>query len=546
MRHERKGLKRSLSGGLAVPCGSTTLLDKHKGETSGRRRTRSGNMERLFSGADSGPSYCCGCRRWRGSTLRRASIVGIHVLGFLACPCQGFVPTGSGAGLLPDLQTAGDCDRRSAGSTVGVKVLRCSSDGAGAGAGAPALGREEGRRRPRERMGNSRSTGVDATACAPTRLRSAEQARPLGLLYDQALLKAGVVAVAETAAAASSSRNGDVVGSDKVTASAAAAAAGRCAKEGDATKVEANVVKRGGSPGDGMTENLTARWAYVVNGAMTGVSTVQRGEATPAGQGAATAPVTKRKWSGKGWLGIGATWRAGEGWSGPSKTEATLQTSSMMSMTATGVATSSRMTAPQSDSPVDEMFAAVAVNSRRGNGTDSPAGTVPRAANLTTAASSEWSGEGRSLDGDYEETTRAASTLGRGGWRSWRVWQGPERRRAMATGLLISGWEEEEEVVVVEEEEDVCVTAREELTLYLLETGATHYDVATAWSALFAIEPELALTQVTWRRWRQNLEGLRSTGFTGGRQGARFYFFLFCDGRGVFWSPWPHRWVARG
>ncbi|CAM9714409.1 unnamed protein product [Scytosiphon promiscuus] len=62
---------------------------------------------------------------------------------------------------------------------------------------------------------------------------------------------------------------------------------------------------------------------------------------------------------------------------------------------------------------------------------------------------------------------------------------------------------------------DVCATAREELTSYLLETGAPQSLVATATTALFAAEPRCTLTEGTWKRWRQNLDGLRSTGFTG-------------------------------
>lgn len=580
MRHEGKGFKRPLSMGLLVAsCGSTTLSAKIKVDGSGRRRNRSGgNPERLSSGANRGPSFCCGCRRWRGSTTLRLAggIVGIiHVLGFLACPCRGFAPTRSGAGLLPSQQRAGHCDRRSTDRTARIQALRCTSYGA-----AGERGHEERRRRrrqPRDRRGNSRSAGVfDAMACsATTRLRGAEEGWPLGLLYDRALLKeGGAFVVAE--AAASCSRNGVVASGELAAgaAAAAAAAAGSYAKEGDATMVEADLFESsGGSPSErSMGGNMTtARWAHVVNGGgMTSVSPVQRGPTPPAGQDATTAttttttttaPVTKRKWSGKGWLGIGASWRAGEGWSGPSKTDTALQASSMLSMTTTGVTTPSRETVPQSDSPVDEVFAAAVeeAGGRRGNGTDcSPTGmTVSPAASLTTTttmtSSSEWSWEERSLEGGYEKPTRRASTLERRRERrSWRVWQGPERqrRRAMEAGLLIARDEEEEEYDEDEEdgeeEEDVCATAREELTVYLLETGATHYEVATAASALFAMEPELALTQLTWRRWRQNLEGLRSTGFTGGglARGPPFYlfscallwtmFFVFCLFRRVW------------
>ncbi|CAM9444454.1 unnamed protein product, partial [Ectocarpus fasciculatus] len=61
----------------------------------------------------------------------------------------------------------------------------------------------------------------------------------------------------------------------------------------------------------------------------------------------------------------------------------------------------------------------------------------------------------------------------------------------------------------------VCATAKEELTLYLLEAGATGDLVATATAALFAAEPRCSLTEGTWKRWRQNLDGLRSKGFSG-------------------------------
>ncbi|CBJ32380.1 conserved unknown protein [Ectocarpus siliculosus] len=61
----------------------------------------------------------------------------------------------------------------------------------------------------------------------------------------------------------------------------------------------------------------------------------------------------------------------------------------------------------------------------------------------------------------------------------------------------------------------VCATVKEELALYLLEAGVTDDLVAIATAALFAAEPRCSLTEGTWKRWRQNLDGLRSKGFSG-------------------------------
>ncbi|CAM9472614.1 unnamed protein product, partial [Laminaria digitata] len=62
-----------------------------------------------------GRPYCCGCRRWNGSKLRLASIVGIHVLGLMACPCRGFTPpsAAAAASLLSDGQRNSEFECRS-------------------------------------------------------------------------------------------------------------------------------------------------------------------------------------------------------------------------------------------------------------------------------------------------------------------------------------------------------------------------------------------------------------------------------------------------
>lgn len=143
------------------------------------------------------------------------------------------------------------------------------------------------------------------------------------------------------------------------------------------------------------------------------------------------------------------------------------------------------------------MFAAVEVGRRYGGGAggggDETAVTVQAPSNATDTQA----------DVRPEETSEnilgELSTLDVADRPSWRVWRRPGPGRAPGSA----------------EEEGLCATAREQLTLYLLETGAPHYDVAEAAAALFAVEPESALAEATWRRWRQNLDGLRSTGFSG-------------------------------
>ncbi|CAM9230890.1 unnamed protein product [Ectocarpus sp. 12 AP-2014] len=86
------------------------------------------------------------------------------------------------------------------------------------------------------------------------------------------------------------------------------------------------------------------------------------------------------------------------------------------------------------------------------------------------------------------------------------------------TGGTESPLADEEEDTSAELEDTgggVCATAKEELALYLLEAGATDDLVAMATAALFAAEPRCSLTEGTWKRWRQNLDGLRLKGFSG-------------------------------
>lgn len=454
-----------------------------------------------------GRCHCCGYKRSTGSTLRLARIVGIHVLGFMACPCRGFAPSGAGMGMLPDRQRTGDGEH---GRVLGADNSVCRaedrffwSSSSGVVAARPAAVRSR-RRRPRDGRGVG-SDGAGVTVCHATRLPSAEEGRPLGLLYDRGLLRAGV-AVTET----SSSRSGDSPASGAGTAATAtaatAAAAEAATSEGEQS--ETVVVETEGSferdsPAKNLAENLTTRWASVVNGALAGTTSLepQQQQQALSGVGEATAAASgiRRKWSGKGWLGIGASWRAGEGWAGPREmetataAEAAAAAAAAAASAAANQASTRTTTPPRPDpenDPAREVLLTVGIDCRYGGNT-----TVELPANATSASVPDRV----AVEATEVATLTTEPEANLAERPSWRVWQGPERRRP---GELVG--------------KDVCAMAREELTLRLLETGATHYEVARASAALFAMEPDLALTGVTWRRWRQNLDGLRLTGFTGG------------------------------
>ncbi|CAM9472686.1 unnamed protein product, partial [Laminaria digitata] len=210
--------------------------------------------------------------------------------------------------------------------------------------------RGAGRRRPRDSavdrggfpadVGVSTTTTTTTTSCPATRLPSAEEDRPLGLLYDAALLKkttsrngGGGVGVGVGAGAGVKGDAAVSSVSSVSTVSTVSSVSGvSMSGEGEASVETTDLFER-------MTEdsgdNLTARWASVVNGAMpdttTATATATTTTMTPPAQqrrqqkdpqqqqqqqyalmlesGRTTAPVVSRKkWSGKGWVGIGASW----------------------------------------------------------------------------------------------------------------------------------------------------------------------------------------------------------------------------------------------
>ena len=449
-----------------------------------------------------------------------------------------------------------------------------------------------GRRRPRDsaagRGGFSADdgVGVSTTTCPATRLPSAEEGQPLGLLYDAALLK--------TSTPRNGGGGGGAVGADAggkgdaEASSISSVSAVVMSGEGE-TSVETGLFGRTSPAEDSGGNTFTAQWANVVNGATMADTTpattatttmtppeLQRQQRQQQQQQqqqqqdalaleknerpkTQAAPVVRKKWSGKGWLGIGASWRAGEGWSGRGKdpepipatrrdTETSSPTSesiskstpsSMSTVTAstptsasTPTVTTSTVKTTVEETRLDaDVFAAVEVGRRRYGGDDAAGAQVQRNAtdlqanvgsvgktaaavvvppNATAAvvvppnatdavpSATDMQEELRPEE-TSEEIVGVLSTLDLADRPSWRVWRRPGAEKAQGPV-----------------EEELCATAREQMTLYLLETGATHYDVATAAAALFTVDPESALTEVTWRRWCQNLDGLRSTGFTGG------------------------------
>ena len=580
-----KGMKRPLIRTAVSSSTGTGLSQPHsRGNRSGA--TSNGNPRNWASSPTDprnlpGRPYCCGCRRWKGSKLRLASIVGIHFLGLLglmACPCRGFTAPSAAAGLFADGQRNAEFECRSSAvdsdggygyGSAGYFRLWAETGGNG----ERGRGTRWGRRRPREfnsgRGVFATDAGVATTTCPATRLPSAEEGRPLGLLYDAALLKK------------STSRNGGGhvgadVGAVKGEAAESSSISGvsgvSMSGEGEGS-VETDLLERMSSVAtEGSGDNLTARWASVVNGAMADTTSPMRTITPPSQQQRrrqqeqqqqqqqqqqqkqtqqqdalalerrlTTAPVVRKKWSGKGWVGIGASWRAGEGWSGwsgsrakgpeaaapatgaetetptltptstPMSTSTALSTSTSNStptltstptstitttLTPTTTLTAMSTTTVVDTSLEDGVLAAVEVGRRYGGdgaGGDETAVAVPAPSNATKAQANV------GLEENSGSILCVLSTLDRADRPSWRVWRGPGEGRGTGSA----------------EEEELGATAREQLTLYLLQTGATHYDVAKAAEALFAVEPESALAQATWRRWRQNLDGLRSTGFAG-------------------------------
>lgn len=263
-------------------------------------------------------------------------------------------------------------------------------------------------------------------------------------------------------------------------------------------------------------------------------------------------PGPTRKWTAKVWSSANSStsWRAGEVWSGPRETTTATAAAAATAAAVVAVATSavgaSVLVAAASSEETSESPRAQGggVKQQQQQQEEAKVGAEIETVTVTTTVAvgryGSKDGAVAGLDGasgrsrTSSRSSRVYSPVNQSAWvvesleaqdpvvvrlpklggaaaaekekkekgrrKSWRVWCGP---------LGASG------AGVAAPDRDICATAREELTVYLLATGATHYEVAEAGSALIAVEPELALTGATWRRWRKNLEGLRRTGFTG-------------------------------
>lgn len=447
-----RGMKRPLPGTptppFLFPVGAETVERYQRGPTNPSLPPTYGSDPR-----------CCWCsRRWKASALRLVGIVGIQMLGFMVCPCRGFKPLKGDAGMIPDRSRTRGGDRGAlvcAGDDLWAGGLRCERLALGEMEALRERGlrRRRGRRRRRCRWwpGNGNELTADedgSTACCATRLPvpSNARGRPMGLLYDGTLLRAGA-RVADT----SNSRRDDIAGRGEMSAASATTT-----EDSDAFARVAMEGSEWSSPEDGPATNLTERWARVVNGAL---ADTPRGTASQQQQ-----PAARRKWSGKGWMGIGASWRAGEGWCGQRE---------------------------------GDQLEATAIQVDRSEDAVLPTNVTSSSPSLLSTVGEL---EGQVVGFDAPERS------------SWRVWQGPTRRVSLVPE------KEKDDTNQMEAEEwsgSVYASGKAELTLYLLETGATHYEVADASAALFATEPETGLTRVTWRRWRRNLDGLTSTGFSG-------------------------------
>ena len=113
-----KGVKRPLIRTAVSSSIGTCVSQPHPRSGGGGGATSNGNPRNWTSSPRNpcslpGRTYCCGCRRWNGSKLRLASIVGIHVLGLMACPCRGFAPPSAAAGLITDGQRNAEFECRS-------------------------------------------------------------------------------------------------------------------------------------------------------------------------------------------------------------------------------------------------------------------------------------------------------------------------------------------------------------------------------------------------------------------------------------------------
>lgn len=408
-----------------------------------------------------------------------------------------------------------------------------------------------------ENGGSSDGSGGDwisATACQSTLTPSAPEERrgPLLPLYSKGLFGGIGAAGAALAGTATPARSGGDKTKDDASVAASSSPSSVAPREDGGSPSAEEISRRrrrsesSGSPpvSDVVgAQTFTARWADVVNRATISKEpsqAAQVGEQTVAA--APTPSGTGRKWSGKDWTprpkdenvpigparkwtakiwnsgSSGASWRAGEAWSEPREATADAGTAST---SAAGTGASVAIARQESTAGTSARIETVVVSTveygrDRGVVMDELASGRRRAVNESDWAV-ETSGElppfslGLKRSGELDETGAVvvSAAAAKSERRSWRVWCGPTR----ASDLCVSLPEEKEG------KEDVYATAREELTVYLLATGATHYEVAGAASALIAVQPELALTGSTWKRWRDNLEGLRRTGFTGTKDG---------------------------
>ncbi|CAM9090881.1 unnamed protein product, partial [Ectocarpus sp. 4 AP-2014] len=610
MPHERKGLKRRLpcrdttsTSGCSSPSPCSSVASRPRDDAAvgagteerppprwhnrcTRRQQQQQQQQQRCRGQHAADKVCGSCRRKNNtsaappSSLRLAGIVGIHVLGFIACPCQGFTPLSLSAGGTPSLATDGqqsrlntpDFETRSGvvdGDIRARGLVPSLSVGAAAGGSLRAA---KGRRRHRggsRRYGGGLEGDGDASGvCRATRLPSAEEGPPIGLLYDRGLLEASAAAKgADTTSSNNKSRSRDGVGiangggddnGGKAVAAANGSAmgtGGRGGKEGgrsaapaastppvapavEMVRVESTALQAESSIAQDATDT---QWGNVVDGTAGTAEAAAAAGGLSRGEVAAPAPPAKRKkWSGKGWLVSRAKEEAEGRAKSQNRAEATDAGLSSMamdddeetSMMPTVAAVETGREAGLKDTDLvnvedgerrevdtgNNLAVAGADPSDRSDDSDNtssravvvePPASSTSAATAAAAATSLPSVDGKREGEDAASLANAAAAAA---------------AAAAVDGVLVpnggtaSPLADEEEDTSTELEDaggGVCATAKEELALYLLEAGATDDLVAMATAALFAAEPRCSLTEGTWKRWRQNLDGLRSKGFSG-------------------------------
>ncbi|CAN0236306.1 unnamed protein product, partial [Ectocarpus sp. 12 AP-2014] len=152
MPHERKGLKRPLpckdttsTSGCPSPSPCSSVASRprddaavgagteerppprwyyrctrrqqqqHRQGTSSQQQPQ--QQQQRCRGHHAAGKLCGSCRRKNNTSaaapsgLRLAGVVGMHVLGFMACPCQGFTPPSLSAGGTPPLAADGQQSR---------------------------------------------------------------------------------------------------------------------------------------------------------------------------------------------------------------------------------------------------------------------------------------------------------------------------------------------------------------------------------------------------------------------------------------------------